>query len=111
MIPSLAYKLVLIARLMKPRPRFLGGALTLIFTIPLFAADPAPRIMRFNNSGDLIVGNVAPGTVATVEWAPSPTGPWTNSWEGLQNLVADSRGVIRAKVAMFYRVRVERCRS
>ena len=56
--------------------------------------------------------NLAAGSVAAVEWAPSPTGPWTNNWAGLDAVTADSNGTIQVSVpmlqvsvAMFCRVR------
>ena len=49
--------------------------------------------------------NLAPGSVATVEWASAVTGPWTNNWAGLDAVTADSNGVIQVSVPMFYRVR------
>jgi formylglycine-generating enzyme required for sulfatase activity len=55
--------------------------------------------------GGLVCTNLQPGSVATVEWAPSVTGPWTNSWQGLAAVTADSNGSIRVSVPMFYRVR------
>jgi formylglycine-generating enzyme required for sulfatase activity len=43
--------------------------------------------------------------VASVEWASSVTGPWTNNWAGLGAVTADSNGMIQVSVPMFYRVR------
>ncbi len=39
-----------------------------------------------------------------MEWAPTVTGPWTNTWEGLAAVTADSNGTIQVSVPMFYRV-------
>ena len=42
-----------------------------------------PVISSFSRNGVLVCSNLVPGTVATVEWASSVTGPWTNNWAGL----------------------------
>lgn len=64
-----------------------------------------PVIASFSQNGELVCTNLAPGTGATVEWAPSLAGPWTNSWAGLESIAADAQGSIRVSVPMFYRVR------
>ena len=62
-------------------------------------------IGSLSKNGALLCTNLAPGSVATVEWAPSVTGPWTNNWAGLDSVPVDSNGVIQVSVPMFYRVR------
>ncbi len=69
------------------------------------AQGQAPVIASFGRNGELVCTNLIPGTVASVEWAASVTGPWTNSWAALAAVTADSNGAIRASVPMFYRVR------
>ena len=64
-----------------------------------------PVISSFGENGVLLCTNLAPGTMAVVEWAPSATGPWTNNWAGLDSVRVDSNGVIQVSVPMFYRVR------
>jgi len=71
----------------------------------LAAQAPAPVITSFSGNGVLVCSNLAPGSVATVEWASSVTGPWTNNWAGLDAVTADSTGMIQVSVPMFYRVR------
>lgn len=71
----------------------------------LAALGQTPVISSFSRNGELICTNLAPGRVAVVEWASSAAGPWTNNWTGLDYIVADSNGVIRVSVPMFYRVR------
>jgi len=69
------------------------------------AYGQAPVIASFGRNGELVCTNLLPGTVASVEWAASVTGPWTNSWAGLDAVTADTNGAIRVSVPMFYRVR------
>jgi formylglycine-generating enzyme required for sulfatase activity len=69
------------------------------------AQAAAPVITSFSGNGVLVCSNLAPGSVATVEWAPSVTGPWTNNWAGLDAVTVDSNGMIQVSVPMFYRVR------
>ncbi len=74
------------------------------------ATDPAvqaaaPVITSFSGNGVLVCSNLAPASVAVVEWASSATGPWTNNWAGLEAVTADANGKIQVSVPMFYRVR------
>jgi formylglycine-generating enzyme required for sulfatase activity len=69
------------------------------------ALGQAPVVASFGSNGELVCTNLLPGTVASVEWASVVTGPWTNSWAGLDAVTADSNGAIRVSVPMFYRVR------
>ena len=62
-------------------------------------------ITSFSANGVLACSNLAPGSVATVEWASSAAGPWTNNWAGLDSVTVDSNGMIQVSVPMFYRVR------
>lgn len=64
-----------------------------------------PLISSLGQNGQLGADNLLPGSVASVEWAPSLSGPWTNSWKGLESVVVDSSGRIQVSVPMFYRVR------
>lgn len=82
----------------------LGGALLLVLAGgPAFGQ--APVIASFGHNGQLVCTNLEPGSAASVEWASSVDGPWTNSWSALTGVAADSNGVIRLSVPMFYRVR------
>jgi len=65
----------------------------------------APVIASFGHNGELVCTNLEPGSAATVEWAPSVTGPWTSTWVGLEAVAVDSNRTIRVSVPMFYRVR------
>lgn len=69
------------------------------------APGQAPVIASFSQNGELVCTNLLAWTMATVEWAPTVDGPWTNSWAGLESVMVDSNGTIRVGVPMFYRVR------
>ncbi len=69
------------------------------------AEGQAPMVNSFGNNGLLTCTNLVPGSVATVEWAASATGPWTNTWAGLNEVTVPSNGQIVVSVPMFYRVR------
>lgn len=84
----------------------LAGAEVLILAAPP-ACGQAPVIESLSLNGKLACTNLTPGTTATVEWAPTATGPWTNSWEHLASVAVDTNGAIRVSVPMFYRVRGE----
>ncbi|HNQ88089.1 MAG TPA: SUMF1/EgtB/PvdO family nonheme iron enzyme [Verrucomicrobiota bacterium] len=58
-------------------------------------------------NGELTCTGLEPGSSATVEWAPTVDGPWTNSWAGLDAVTVDATGTIHVAVPMFYRVRGE----
>ena len=83
-----------------------------LLCLAVWAAGPrataqTPVIASFGGNGELVCTNLVPGSVAVVEWASSVLGPWTNNWEGLASVTADSNGMIRVRVPMFYRVRGE----
>jgi hypothetical protein len=79
-----------------------AGAFTLA-TLP--ALGQAPVISSLGQNGQLVCTNLQPGSTASVEWASSALGPWTNNWAGLESVTANSNGMIQASVPMFYRVR------
>ena len=66
-----------------------------------------PVIGSLSLNGELICAGLKPGSTATVEWAPTVNGPWTNSWAGLDAVEVGDDGTIRVKVPMFFRVRGE----
>jgi formylglycine-generating enzyme required for sulfatase activity len=68
------------------------------------AAAQLPVITSFSQNGLLVCSNLATGTVASVEWASSLSGPWTN-WPGMDAVTVASNGTISVSVPMFYRVR------
>ena len=79
------------------------GALALGACVAAFGQSPV--ISSFSQNGELVCTNLLVGSMATVEWASFVTGPWTNNWAGLESVTADSNGIIRVSVPMFYRVR------
>jgi formylglycine-generating enzyme required for sulfatase activity len=89
---------------MKSKLMVMAGAVALVLEVAP-AYGQAPVIASFGRNGELVCTNLQPGTVASVEWASSVLGPWTNSWDDLAAVTADSNGAIRVSVPMFYRVR------
>jgi formylglycine-generating enzyme required for sulfatase activity len=85
------------------------GALAL--GLCLAAQAEAPFISSFSRNGVLICANLAPGTMASVEWAPAVTGPWTNNLPGLDSVPVDPNGMIQVSVPMLYSVRFYRVRG
>ena len=82
----------------------MAGALALVLdTAPAYGQ--APVIASFGSNGELVCTNLLAGSTASVEWASSVLGPWTNSWDALAAVTADSNGTIQVSVPMFYRVR------
>lgn len=61
-------------------------------------------ICSFNPSGQITWSNTYPFVTAyRVEWAPSPGGPWTGTWDALGGIPA-SQSVMTAVVPVCYRV-------
>jgi formylglycine-generating enzyme required for sulfatase activity len=79
--------------------------LVALLGVGVTASGQSPVISSFSRNGELVCTNLTPGTMSTVEWAPSVNGPWTNTWAGLDSVTVDSNGTIRVSVPMFYRVR------
>jgi formylglycine-generating enzyme required for sulfatase activity len=61
-------------------------------------------IQSFSQNGVLVATNLQPGSVASVQWASSLSGPWQSNWASLTGVTAGSNGVLTASVPMFYRV-------
>jgi len=55
----------------------------------LAAQAAAPVIGSLSKNGVLVCTNLAPGSVASLEWASAVTGPWTNNWAGLGDFFAE----------------------
>ncbi len=68
------------------------------------AYGQAPVIDSFHGNGELTCTNLTPTSRYEVQWASSPSGPWTNSWEALANVWGETNGTIHVNVPMFYRV-------
>ena len=62
------------------------------------ASAQAPVIASFGQNGLLACTNLLPGTTASVEWASSVLGPWTNNWTALESVTADANGMIQVSV-------------
>ena len=61
-------------------------------------------INSLSQNGVLICSGLQTGTVATVAWASSPSGPWLTNWAGLTGVAVASNGTLKVSVPMFYRV-------
>jgi len=68
------------------------------------AAAQLPVITSFSQNGVLVCSNLSPGSVASVQWASSLSGPWQTNWGGLGAVTVASNGLISVSVPMFYRV-------
>jgi uncharacterized membrane protein YjjB (DUF3815 family) len=65
------------------------------FTLATMSAlGQTPVISSFGQNGQLVCTNLEPGSTASVEWASSVLGPWTNNWTELESVTASSNGVI-----------------
>jgi hypothetical protein len=92
------------------RTRILRGGITatafllLVSSITLLApAEDPPVIVSFSGNGWLAWTN-APGVHGfAVQWASHPSGPWSNNWHGLDNIVTTNTSTM-VSVPMFYRV-------
>jgi formylglycine-generating enzyme required for sulfatase activity len=87
-----------------------NSRVSLVVLASLFAslyAAPAqvPVITSLSQNGVLVCTNLQPGTVASVEWASSLSGPWQTNWAGLDVVTVESNKTITVSVPMFYRVR------
>lgn len=85
--------------------KFYSLALLCLVLATRVSAQTNPVISSFSQNGILVCTKLEPGTVAVVEWASSLTGPWTNSWAGLEGIVVGTNASIEVNVPMFYRVR------
>lgn len=61
-------------------------------------------ITSFASNGRLTWSNLAPNSTCRVEWASSLNGPWTNTWDHLNNISTGTNTQLSAFVPMFYRV-------
>lgn len=62
-------------------------------------------IDSLSTNGELAATGLEPGTMASVEWAPSVEGPWSSDWAELGAVPVQGDGSIRVSVPMLYRVR------
>jgi len=61
-------------------------------------------IQSFDGTGKLSFNRVATAETYRVEWAPTPSGPWTNTWAALANIGQFATGSYTCSVPMCYRV-------
>src|ERR1039458_7969605 len=61
-------------------------------------------INSFSQNGVLVCSGLQTGTVATVQWASSLSGPWQTDWAGLTGVAVSNNGTLTVSVPMFYRV-------
>lgn len=70
--------------------------------VPVLAQDLT--IESFDSTGRLSFSEVSTADTYSVEWAPSPAGPWTNTWDSLERIFATGSGSVTCSVPMCYRV-------
>lgn len=61
-------------------------------------------INSFSQNGVLVCSGLQTGTVFSVQWASSLTGPWQTNWAGLAGVAVSGSGTNTVSVPMFYRV-------
>ena len=61
-------------------------------------------INSFSQNGVLVCSGLQTGTVATVQWASSLSGPWQTNWARLTGVAVSNNGTLTVSVPMFYRV-------
>jgi len=66
------------------------------------------KIQSFDGTGQLTFNEISTATVYRVEWAPTPSGPWTNftgaAGAQLDMIQATGSGIVTCSVPMCYRV-------
>lgn len=86
--------------------RLLIGIIVFMVANALPGFGQGPGIASLSRNGELVTTNLWPASAATIEWASAVTGPWHDSWVGLQNVISNGDGLIRVEIPMFFRVRV-----
>jgi hypothetical protein len=77
---------------------------TLLFAFAINVHAETNLVIHLEGNGQLSWSNSLPGVDHFyVEWAPTPSGPWTNSWDSLKQ-IAPTSTFITVSVPMFYRV-------
>ena len=61
-------------------------------------------ITSFHKNGMLTWSNLMANSTCHVEWASSPDGLWTNTWDSLNGIPTGTNATLSAYVPMFYRV-------
>lgn len=71
----------------------------------LLHADEKPPAVSLAGNGELTFTCPEPGRTYLVEWAPSPDGPWSDSWDELCGIEPGMAASATVSVPMFYRVK------
>lgn len=74
-----------------------------VATLPAAGQNEGFSILSLSGNGLLTWTNYPPAASYRVEWAPTATGPWSKSWEGLAQIPATG-SLYSVAVPMFYRV-------
>jgi formylglycine-generating enzyme required for sulfatase activity len=61
-------------------------------------------INSFSQNGVLVCSGLQTGTLFSVQWASSLSGPWQTNWAGLTGVAVSNSGTNTVSVPMFYRV-------
>ncbi len=69
-------------------------------------ADPVDNfvIQSFDGTGRLTFNELPTAKKYRVEWAPTPSGPWSSTWASLADISAYGSGIVTCSVPMVYRV-------
>jgi hypothetical protein len=89
------------------RKRGVGnGIVAGVLGLGLLAACQAADLMiqSFDGAGQLVFNTLSNATNYSVEWAPSPAGPWTNRWAPPAHIPAVQTGSVTCAVPMCFRV-------
>jgi len=79
-------------------------SLLLLSLVAITATAEELVVESFDSNGTLVFNQISNAVNYRIEWASSPSGPWTNSWEHLSTIQPDASGSVTCKVAMCYRV-------
>jgi len=92
------------------RPNLCVFLMAAVLLTGINSVVPQPVITSFSQDGVLVCSNLVPGSVATVAWAASVSGPWQTNWPSLTAVTANPNGMIQVSVPMtnvgsaFYRI-------
>jgi len=73
-----------------------------LFTVMVQAED---IVVSWSSNGVVMATGMVAGSTCTVEWASTLDQPFTNAAIVFNDMVADSNGMVRLEVPMFFRVR------
>lgn len=84
--------------------RSLLSMLWLAFSVSAALSQSNLVITGFQPNGLLTCSNLVLNSTCRVEWASSPAGPWTNTWDGLTGIAVGTNTQLCVRVPMCYRV-------